>query len=40
MSSVPARNELDEKLNRIFAGKVVRKDLVRKEYDRLAARTG
>lgn len=27
---VPARDELDEKVTRIFAGKVVRKDLVRK----------
>lgn len=30
MSDVPARDELDDKANRIFAGKVVRKDLVRK----------
>ncbi len=27
---VPARDELDDKVNRVFAGKVVRKDLVRK----------
>src|SRR3954454_18795653 len=27
---VPVRDELDEKVTRIFAGKVVRKDLVRK----------
>ena len=27
---VPTRNELDDKVNRVFAGKVVRKDLVRK----------
>lgn len=30
MGSVPARDPLDEKSNRYFAGKVVRKDLVRK----------
>ncbi|UPT99436.1 protease Lon-related BREX system protein BrxL [Bradyrhizobium barranii subsp. apii] len=30
MSNVPARDALDEKVNRTFAGKVVRKDLVRK----------
>src|SRR5664280_85448 len=30
MSTVPARDALDDKVNRIFAGKVVRKDLVRK----------
>src|SRR5947207_330139 len=30
MSSVPLRDALDDKLNRTFAGKVVRKDLVRK----------
>jgi ATP-dependent Lon protease len=29
-ASPPARDALDEKLNRVFAGKVVRKDLVRK----------
>src|SRR3989449_7075447 len=28
--AVPARDPLDDKLNRLFAGKVVRKDLVRK----------
>ena len=28
--SVPPRDELDNKANRVFAGKVVRKDLVRK----------
>ena len=28
--SAPARDALDDKLNRLFAGKVVRKDLVRK----------
>src|SRR5437763_12213423 len=27
---VPVRDELDEKVTRVFAGKVVRKDLVRK----------
>src|SRR5687767_14481036 len=27
---VPARDDLDDKVNRVFAGKVVRKDLVRK----------
>src|SRR5580765_469443 len=27
---VPARDPLDDKVNRLFAGKVVRKDLVRK----------
>src|SRR5450755_3078783 len=30
MSSVPTRDALDDKVNRVFAGKVVRKDLVRK----------
>ena len=30
MSTVPARDALDDKVNRSFAGKVVRKDLVRK----------
>src|ERR1035437_8982764 len=30
MRSVPLRDALDDKVNRIFAGKVVRKDLVRK----------
>src|SRR5436190_23942939 len=30
MSSIPARDALDDKVNRIFSGKVVRKDLVRK----------
>lgn len=30
MSTVPERDQLDEKVNRIFSGKVVRKDLVRK----------
>jgi ATP-dependent Lon protease len=30
MSSVPLRDALDDKVNRAFAGKVVRKDLVRK----------
>lgn len=30
MSNVPARDALDDKVNRTFAGKVVRKDLVRK----------
>jgi ATP-dependent Lon protease len=30
MSNVPVRDALDEKVNRTFAGKVVRKDLVRK----------
>jgi ATP-dependent Lon protease len=30
MSSIPLRDALDDKLNRTFAGKVVRKDLVRK----------
>ena len=29
-NDVPSRDALDEKLNRVFAGKVVRKDLVRK----------
>jgi ATP-dependent Lon protease len=29
-SAVPARDALDDKVNRLFAGKVVRKDLVRK----------
>src|ERR1700726_3451203 len=29
-SSVPARDALDDKVNRVFAGKVVRKDLVRR----------
>src|ERR1700744_5228353 len=29
-SSAPARDALDDKVNRVFAGKVVRKDLVRK----------
>src|SRR5450830_2011283 len=29
-AGVPARDALDDKVNRIFAGKVVRKDLVRK----------
>src|SRR5476651_1975944 len=28
--TVPARDALDDKANRVFAGKVVRKDLVRK----------
>src|SRR3954463_9961832 len=28
--TAPARDELDEKVSRVFAGKVVRKDLVRK----------
>ena len=28
--AVPARDALDDKVNRLFAGKVVRKDLVRK----------
>ena len=28
--TVPARDGLDDKANRLFAGKVVRKDLVRK----------
>ena len=28
--SAPARDALDDKVNRLFAGKVVRKDLVRK----------
>jgi len=28
--SVPSRDALDDKVNRVFAGKVVRKDLVRK----------
>ena len=28
--AIPARDELDNKVNRVFAGKVVRKDLVRK----------
>ncbi|MHB1844893.1 MAG: protease Lon-related BREX system protein BrxL [Deltaproteobacteria bacterium] len=30
MSGAPTRNALDDKVNRLFAGKVVRKDLVRK----------
>lgn len=30
MNPIPARDALDDKLNRVFAGKVVRKDLVRK----------
>ena len=30
MSRYPLRDELDDKVNRVFAGKVVRKDLVRK----------
>lgn len=30
MTSVPMRDGLDDKVNRVFAGKVVRKDLVRK----------
>ena len=30
LESTPARDELDQKVNRVFAGKVVRKDLVRK----------
>jgi ATP-dependent Lon protease len=30
ISSVPARDALDDKANRVFSGKVVRKDLVRK----------
>ena len=30
MSTVPSRDALDDKVNRAFAGKVVRKDLVRK----------
>ena len=30
MSPIPERDTLDDKLNRVFAGKVVRKDLVRK----------
>ena len=30
MSNVPPRDALDDKANRLFAGKVVRKDLVRK----------
>ncbi len=30
LNSVPQRDDLDEKVNRVFAGKVVRKDLVRK----------
>src|SRR5262245_30360189 len=29
-NGAPTRNELDDKVNRLFAGKVVRKDLVRK----------
>jgi ATP-dependent Lon protease len=29
-NSVPPRDALDDKVNRVFAGKVVRKDLVRK----------
>jgi len=28
--TIPARDALDDKVNRLFAGKVVRKDLVRK----------
>src|SRR6266545_347977 len=30
VNSVPARDALDDQVNRVFAGKVVRKDLVRK----------
>ena len=30
MASSPSRDALDDKVNRLFAGKVVRKDLVRK----------
>src|SRR6476620_1879895 len=30
MNPIPQRDPLDDKLNRVFAGKVVRKDLVRK----------
>ena len=30
IGTVPARDALDDKVNRLFAGKVVRKDLVRK----------
>src|SRR5215471_17276800 len=30
MEQLPSRDALDEKVNRIFAGRVVRKDLVRK----------
>ena len=30
MTSVPLRDALDDKVNRTFAGKVVRKDLVRR----------
>ena len=30
MNNAPARDALDDKANRLFAGKVVRKDLVRK----------
>ena len=30
MSNFPARDALDDKVNRVFAGRVVRKDLVRK----------
>jgi ATP-dependent Lon protease len=30
MSTVPERDALDDKVNRTFAGKVVRKDFVRK----------
>src|SRR4051795_3882777 len=30
MNAIPARDDLDDKANRVFAGKVVRKDLVRK----------
>ena len=30
MNSAPARDALDDKANRLFSGKVVRKDLVRK----------
>jgi ATP-dependent Lon protease len=30
MNSIPQRDALDDKLNRVFSGKVVRKDLVRK----------
>ena len=30
MNAIPARDALDDKANRVFSGKVVRKDLVRK----------
>ena len=30
---IPARDTLDDKVNQVFAGKVVRKDLVRKVID-------